>query len=180
LISLQAADAGWSATAPLGGCAIHDAAVRSPGIAFMLQLLWKVSHSLTRLEERNPALISLAHWRDKMPLRFTRWIVSRLRQSCDGIAERWATRKFGRRQARTRCAKCRVCWSGKLWHEAESADCQNALSVLRHTKVRRVNLAQVDLVPSVNEWVQQIEDTGTTLSREEALDILKHERGRPV
>ena len=83
------------------------------------------------------------------------------------------THQFG-----TRGTESRMSRGGKGRIPAQPADNDDALAMLWHTIVSGIHLAQMNTIPCINQWREQIQHVGTTIAGQEALDILENECDR--
>jgi hypothetical protein len=62
-----------------------------------------------------------------------------------------------------------------VWLPAKATNRDYALSVLGYTVISCINLAKVNLIPSCDEGIEQIEKEIASSSGKEALDVFKYE-----
>ncbi len=150
LIPSQPSKPGWRSTALVGRRTVHDPAKGSSPIAFVPQVRRQVAHYLTRLEPNRPFEIDTRKRRSEM----VRWLPWRARRRTGQPLQsflqcrRW--REVPCRQARTRSPIGRMGKLRERRNPAESADGDDALSMLRHTEVSRIDLANVNAVAGLD------------------------------
>ena len=71
-------------------------------------------------------------------------------------------------------------WLRESRVRTKESEPDHPLPVLRHTIVRSIHLSQVNAVASTNHGFKEVQNSGSTLAGQEALDVLEHERSGPV